>query len=166
MAFEGRRPETQSDIWTLSLESDAEPVPFQQTEADETLPAFSPDGRWIAYQSDVSGRYEVYLMPFPGPGGRYQVSAEGGTHPRWNPNGAELFYRHEGRVIAVDVSLTREPELGRPRVLFDGPYEDVYDVAPDGDSFVMIQEEEEEPPTEIRIVLNWFDELERKMQAK
>jgi len=166
MAFEESHPETRSDIWTLSLDSDAEPVPFQRTEADETLPAFSPDGRWIAYQSNISGRYEVYLMPFPGPGGRHQVSAEGGTNPRWNPNGAELFYRDEGRVIAVDVSLTREPELGRPRVLFDGRYLPSYDVAPDGDSFVMIQMEEEEPPTEIRIVLNWFDELERKMQAQ
>ena len=166
MAFEESHPETRSDIWTLSLDSDAEPVPFQQTEADETLPAFSPDGRWIAYQSDISGRYEVYLMAFPGRGGRYQVSAEGGTNPRWNPNGAELFYRHEGRVMAVDVATTREPQLGRPRVLFDGRYLPSYDVAPDGDRFVMIQVEEEEPPTEIRIVLNWFDELEQKMQAK
>ena len=73
--------------------SDRKAQPFLRTPFNETAPRFSPDGRWLAYISDESGRFEIYVQPYPGPGGKWQISTEGGTEPVWNPNGRELFYR-------------------------------------------------------------------------
>ena len=91
LAFEEYHPSTGSDLWILPLKGDRKPRPFVRTQSDEGDAAFSPDGRWLAYVSNYSGRYEIYVQPFPGPGGKWQISTEGGTAPLWARNGRELI---------------------------------------------------------------------------
>jgi eukaryotic-like serine/threonine-protein kinase len=91
------------EIWVLRL-GDRKAQPFLQTRFDEAAPQFSNDGRWLAYMSNESGRYEVYVQPYPGPGGKWQISTEGGTEPIWNPNGRELFYRSGDKMMAVEIT--------------------------------------------------------------
>jgi serine/threonine-protein kinase len=159
--FEGGR-----DIWVLPLDTRT-PVPFLQTPVFETAARFSPDGRWLAYVSFDSGVGEVYVRPFPGPGGRLQISNGGGTEPVWSRNGRELYYRDGNRMMSV--ALTAEPALiaERPRLLFEGSYlrSDTggagYDVAADG-RFLMVQPlEPEHAVTAINVVLNWSDDLRK-----
>jgi hypothetical protein len=119
------------------------------TGADERRPVISPDGKWVAYTSNESGRVEVYVTPFPGPGGRYAISAEGGDQPVWNPSGHELFYRGaDGWLNAAEVRLgVGEVNVTRRERLFpigvSGDYalfgESPFDVAPDGQRFVFIK---------------------------
>jgi serine/threonine-protein kinase len=159
--FEGGR-----DIWVLPLDTRT-PVPFLQTPVFETAARFSTDGRWLAYVSFDSGVGEVYVRPFPGPGGRLQISNGGGTEPVWSRNGRELYYRDGNRMMSV--ALTAEPALiaERPRLLFEGSYlrSDTggagYDVAADG-RFLMVQPlEPEHAVTAINVVLNWSDDLRK-----
>ena len=91
LAFE-MEPTSTRDIWFLPLEGDRKPTPFFLTPFDESAAKFSPDGRWIAYASNESGRREIYVQPYPGPGGKWQVSATGGDEPVWARNGRELFF--------------------------------------------------------------------------
>jgi len=129
----------------------------------------SPDGNWIAYMSNESGRDEVYVRPFPNvEEGKWQISRDGGVEPVWHPKGQELFYRN-GRAFEV-VSIKTEPTFtaGSPVVLFTGRYTlgtavANYDLAPDGQRFLMIKtsDEEEEEQGQIDVVLNWFEELKR-----
>jgi serine/threonine-protein kinase len=169
IAFIESAPGTGYDIWTLGL-TDRKPRAFLQTKANETAPAFSPDGRWLAYVSDQSGRWEVYVQPWPGPGGKWQISAEGGTEPVWNPNGRELFYRSENRMIAADVTLKPAFSADKPRVLFESPRLTTgatlpyYDVSKDG-HFLMLTAEEEHGVQQIVVVQNWFEELKQKLAA-
>jgi Tol biopolymer transport system component len=167
LAFHEVNPTTQRDIWVLRL-GDRKPQPFLRTKFDEAEPRFSPDGRWLAYVSDESGRYEIYVQPYPGPGGKWQISAEGGNEPVWNPNGRELFYRSGDKMMAVDIATQSGFTVGKPRMLFQGRYEqasvpiDNYDVSPDGQRFLMIKESEQSA-TQISVVLNWFEELKQKV---
>ncbi len=113
------------------------------------------------------------MQPYPGPGGKWQISTEGGTEPVWNPNGRELFYRSGNKMMAVDISTQPGFAAGKPRVLFQGRYEPTpatapnYDVAPDGQRFLMLKPNEPEAaaPTQINVVLNWFEELKRRVPA-
>ena len=89
---------------------------------NESAPQFSPDGHWLAYVSDESGRYETYVQPYPGPGGKRQISTDGGTEPVWNRNGRELFYRSGNKMMAVDITTQPGFAAGKPRMLFEGPY--------------------------------------------
>jgi serine/threonine-protein kinase len=162
----------QNDIWVVP--DQGEPKPFIESPFHEGWPAFSPDGRWLAYASDRSGRGEVYVTPYPGPGPTYQISSDGGSEPVWSRSGKELFYRgptNRDWVSAVMVvDITTEPKFGAgsPRLLFEGNYErnavtPQYDVTADGQKFVMDLggTPPVEPVTHIHIVLNWFEELER-----
>ncbi|MDA2927430.1 protein kinase [Acidobacteria bacterium AH-259-G07] len=170
LAFNEESPETGWDIWVLPLEGDRKPELFLGTRFAEVYPEFSPDGRWIAYMSNESGRMEIYVRPFPGPGGKWQISTEGGRLPRWSPDGRELFYRNGNKMIAVAVRSEGESlRAGKPRQLFEGsfpslyPYPD-YDITPDGKRFVMFKmdtEKEEAAFTHLNFVLNWFEELKR-----
>ena len=136
----------------------------------------SPDGRWLAYSSDESGEYEVYVRPFPDvDAGRWQVSTAGGFHPQWSPDGRELFYLAVRSVgVAMMAVAVDSGEIFRPSVpaeLFQGRYyygatgsaPDVYDVAPDGQRFLMIREAGApgDVQPDIVIVQNWFEELKR-----
>jgi eukaryotic-like serine/threonine-protein kinase len=144
--------------------------PFLQTPFNEGAARFSPDGRWLAYVSDESGGFEIYVQPYPGPGGKWQISTGGGSEPVWNPNGRELFYRSGDKMMAVDITTQLSFAAGKPRMLFDGHYEPPpfpianYDVSPDGQRFLMLKPSEQEAaPTQINVVLNWFEELKRRV---
>ena len=163
LTYAERTAATGWDIWTLSTEHDSAPQLVLQTPFNEERPMVSPDGRWMAYHSDESGQNEVYLCPFPDCRRKSQVSTDGGTQPRWNPNGRELFYRGGARMMVVTVATHTRPNLGQPRFLFErrSPYEG-YDVAPDGQRFVMVEDNEAAPaPTQLILVQNWFEELKR-----
>jgi serine/threonine protein kinase/Tol biopolymer transport system component len=170
LAFIEINPTTGFDIWVLRM-GDRKAQPFLRTRFNETSPRFSPDGRWLAYISDESGRYEIYVQPYPGPGGKWQISTEGGMEPIWNRNGREMFYRNGNKMMAVDIATQPGFAAGKPRILFEGPYEPPpipianYDVSPDGQRFLMLKPSESvgTAPTQINVVLNWFEELKQKV---
>ena len=150
-------------------------APFLKTPLNESAARFSPDGRWLAYRSTESGRPEIYVQPFPGPGGKWQISTDGGGEPVWNPNGRELFYRNGNKMMAVEVNQSRDSNgavsfaAGKPRLLFEGQYAPPpttspnYDVPPDGQRFLMLKASQQQAATQIHVVLNWFDELKRRV---
>jgi serine/threonine-protein kinase len=162
-----RRP----DIWVLNLKGERKPRPFLQTPANESGALFSPDGSWVAYQSDESGRWEVYVRPYPGPGGKVQISTEGGVEPVWARNGRELFYRNGDKMMAVAVETKPTFAAAKPKLLFERHYEASpqsflanYDVSPDGQRFLMIKaSEQEQAATQINVVQNGFEELKRRV---
>jgi Tol biopolymer transport system component/tRNA A-37 threonylcarbamoyl transferase component Bud32 len=150
VAFYVLERETRRDLWALAVSKPDEPFPLLRTKANEALPRISPDGRFVAYQSDASGRWEVYVQPFPRGEGRWQVSAGGGRQPVWNPRGGELFFVSGNDLMAVDVVVQPAFRTGTPRRLFGGEavgtnlslpttMERHYDVAPDGRRFVVVR---------------------------
>ena len=128
---------TGGDIYTLALGGEGKPQPFVHSLANEEAPSFSPDGKWLAYESTRSGRNEVYISPFPAGGAQYQVSTSGGERPVWRHDGKEIYYREGLRIMAVEVNMKASPvAFSSPAALFElasgnlnGRY---YDVAPDG----------------------------------
>jgi Tol biopolymer transport system component len=163
-------PKASNDIWVARLQArssdprgDLTPFPFVNTAYDELSGQFSPDGRWVAYQSNESGRNEIYVQPFPGPGDRSRVSTAGGSWPRWRPDGRELFY------VALDGKLMGVPTLasgstlqpGTPVTLFQtrmpgfngGYFKPQYDVAADGR--FLINHPLEDAASPITVILNW-----------
>jgi len=143
--------------------------PFLNSPFEEGFPEFSPDGRWIAYTSDESGREEVYAQPFPGPGGKHQISSQGGTQPLWARDGKQLFFRRGDQVWAANVRTENGFSTGKPRLLFEKPgYAPghptrSYDLSLDGRRFLMVRQEQRTPAPviEITLVQNWFEELKR-----
>ena len=114
---------------------------------------FSPDGKWIAYQSAESGNLEVYLAPFPGPGPRIPVSAGGGESPIWSPDGSELFYTRGNRLMAVSITRGATLSVSAPRVLFEGRFRGnlntvtPFDISPDGRRFIRVQQAQPDRPS-------------------
>jgi len=149
---------------------------FLRTRAADGAPQLSPDGRWMAYASEESGRREIYVQPYPAPGGRWQISSDGGNEPLWSANGHELFYRSGDRMMDVDISTEREFLASKPQQLFEGSYVPTeggyvranYDVSPDGQRFLMLKrvDQKSAPLTQINVVLNWSDELKRLVPAR
>jgi len=152
-------PETRSDVWLLSTDDKGNPQPLIRTKANEERPRFHPSGKWIAYQSDESGRDEVFVTPFPGAGTVIPISTQGGDFPRWSRDGRELFYRSHDSMMVVDIQTTPRFQASTPRVLFEDKHER-YDVAPDG-RFVMIVSDPSDVPERLVMVFNWFEELKR-----
>ena len=138
---------------------------------DQYHPSLSPDGRWIAYQSNESGRVEVYARPFPDvASGKWQISSAGGVHPVWARSGRELFYRSDEEMMAVAIETEPTFSPGNPTVLFEDPYlrgfRREYDISLDGQRFLMIKEgSSNDAPRELHVVLNWFEELKRLVPA-
>jgi eukaryotic-like serine/threonine-protein kinase len=186
LAFIEIDPNTGWDIWVLRMGGPSagsgevpspgsgqgrKAQPFLQTRFNESAPQFSPDGRWLAYASDESGRFEIYVQPYPGPGGKWQVSTEGGNEPVWNRNGREMFYRSGDKMMAVEIATQPSFAAGKPKMLFAGQYVPTpvtfpnYDVSPDGQRFLMLKssEQTQAAPTQINVVLNWFEELKQKV---
>jgi serine/threonine-protein kinase len=168
LAFEEVNPATGHDIWVLRL-SDRKAQPFLHAQFNETAPAFSPDSRWLAYASDETGRYDIYVRPYPGPGGKWQISTEGGTEPVWAHDG-EIFYRQGNKMMAVETKTQPAFSAGNPKVLFEGQYVSSlvtmpnYDVSRDGQRFLMLKaSEQEQARTQINVVQNWFEELKRRV---
>lgn len=145
----------------------SDPLPFQKTEFDEDAGAFSPDGRWIAYSSDESGRSEVYVRAFPGPGGKRQVSTTGGDRPRWRKDGKELYYLDLGtRMMVAEVDGAGSSfQTGSVRALFDAsphPAASPYDVSADGQRFIVVGVPADASRSSINVVVNWDRELVQK----
>ncbi len=135
------------------------------TSAGEREGRFSPDGRWITYVSEESGERQVYVRAYPGPGGQIQISNEGGYDPLWSPDQRELFYRNARDIMVVNIQTNPDFRPSKPRLLFKGPelggisnYRS-WDIMPDGQRFVAV--ETAPAPTELVVVLNWFEELKR-----
>ena len=172
VAYSASDPKTGDDIWIMptSAKEERKPFLFLQTPANESRAAFSPDGRWIAYQSDESGNTEIYVRPFPGPGGKWQVSTNGGNRPRWRGDGKELFFQAgtADRIMAAEIRLgPTTVDVGAERSLFPmrpftGGRRDVYDVTPDGKRFLVATPGNVVGSKAVTLVVNWPGEIRKK----
>jgi len=157
------------DLQVLSMEGERTSQPLFQSQFVETRSRISPDGHWIAYESNESGRFEIYVRPFPNvEEGKWQISSDGGTQPVWAPRGQELFYENSRAIMVVGIKTEPTFTAGSPVVLFTGRYTtftgvDVnYDISPDGQRLLMIKTaDEEEGQAQINVIQNWFEELKR-----
>lgn len=172
LAFAKFSPTKGAEFWALHVADRKESPLLQIRTADDGAPQFSPDGHWLAYVSQESGRREIYVQAYPGPGGKQQVSTDGGNEPQWNRNGRELFYRNGDAMMVANISSQGGGLFAsKPRQLFEGNYvtEGVgyarpsYDVSPDGRRFLMLKPVEQNGTgtTRINVVLNWTEELKR-----
>jgi serine/threonine-protein kinase len=151
LLYQQGTPQTGRDLWLLSLERRNAPSSFLDSKFEEGGAAISPDGRWVAYVSTEAGLPNVYVTTFPRPSERIRVSAEGGGGPVWARSGRELFFRLRGQVFAVQVTPGARLSVGKPQLLFETQllqspiFQADYDVAPDGQKFVMIRPRGEQP---------------------
>jgi hypothetical protein len=167
------RPGTGRDIFLLPMEGDRTPQVYVQTPSDETTPRFSPDGRYVVYVSDESGRNEVYVQPFNGSGVKHRISVDGGAEVVWGETG-EIFYRSGNRMMVVQVRTEPSLEIRRSQPLFEGPYllsasrAANYDVSADGQRFLMLKRAEPgiSSPTLINVVQNWSEELKKRVPVR
>ncbi len=173
---------TGSDIWILPLTGpDRTPRAFKKTPFDEASAKFSPDGKWVAYCSNRTGRSEVYVEPWPGPGMRVQLTSEGGTDPLFSHDGREIFYRNGDKMMVVQVSFAGGFKPGPPVLLWVGHYSHGlssscgppgvssanYDVTADGQRFLMVKDKDEDAgSSSLVVVLHWADELKRLAQEQ
>ncbi len=170
LAFTATRDGSPDHIDLLPTSGAREPIAFSTTPASETAAMFSPDGRWLAYMSDDSGRDEIYVRPFPGPGERIQMSTEGGVEPLWARDGHELFYREGNKMMVVRVTAGASLAASAPKPLFEGRFQKTqrgasvanYDVSPDGRRFVMVRRKNLATPTAIDVVFNWPEALQAR----
>ena len=174
IAFSSTRDGIATNVYWKAADGTGAVEPLTEESAGAGFPtSFSPDGRWLAYESDESGQLEIYVRPFPDVdgGGLWQVSTGGGTQPLWARNGRELFYRNEAALIAVAVQTEPNFTPATPEVLFEreyagGPGGRSYDVSPDGEQFLMIKESSGEvttAPQRFVVVQNWFEELRQRV---
>jgi Tol biopolymer transport system component/tRNA A-37 threonylcarbamoyl transferase component Bud32 len=184
MAFNERHSGFLSDLWTVPINGDGaglrngKPEIFRQTAADERWPAFSPDGRWLAYASNESGTFQIYVRAFPDKGGKWQISNNGGVYPKWSRNGLELFFRTEDSPMIMvasyktkgDSFVAEKPRVWSERKIANtGPTGNNYDLAPDGKRFAVLMPveapEAQQAQNHVVFLLNFFDELRRKVPA-
>ena len=162
--YHQRDPKTKGDVWALPMTGSGAGKPFQvvHTEANETAGTLSPDGRWLAYASDESGRYEVWVQSFPGGGGKRQVSNGGGGGPRWRQDGRELFYYSvDGKLMAAQVRIGESFDTAAAVSLFEfragiqfTRYAS-YAVTADGQRFLINEVVDMEPNAPLTVVTNW-----------
>lgn len=151
-----RGSESTSDLFVLPLEKNAQPYPFAQTPFEEPRGRFSGDGKWVAYQSNESGRYEVYLLPFPGPGLKIQVSTEGGDLPRWSMDDKRLYFRNGRKLMAVEFTSPIGVGTPQPSLVFESWLEfPQYEVLGDGQGFLMVLTDEALAAPSAHLILNW-----------
>ena len=157
------------DLWALRVQGDRTPFEVVRTDFNEGVAQFSPDGHWVVYESDRTGRPEIFVRPFPGPGGDVRVSTDGGSQPRWNPNGKELFYvAADDRLTAIPIHVSSNGndqivEPGAPAALFAtnvgstalNAFRAQYLVYANGQSFVMNSSVEESSASPVTVILNW-----------
>lgn len=154
ISYATQTSDTGRDLWALPLFGDRQPLVIVNTPSEEALGHFAPDGRWIAYVSNESGRVEVYVQPFPGPGAKLQISTTGGTRPQWRRDGRELFYRVGDRVMAVPIVVNGSTiKAGTAVTLFSMATGSEYTASPDGQRFLISQVTEQAAP--ITVLLNW-----------
>ena len=161
VAYVESSPETESDIYVLSLR-DLSSRRLVGTPGEDTAPAFSKDGHWIAYQSAQSGRIEVWVQRYPSGEDRQQITNGGGNRPIWHPNGRQLIFKKGRSVMSTTLTFTPALHADVPVELFQMPGL-LYDILPDG-RFLMLRPGSPPPPvTELEVVVNWFEELRNKM---
>ena len=163
------------DLGMVTLEGERTRQPLLEEPFHQGAPEVSPDGRWLAYRSDESGQFEVYVRPFPNVAdGKWPVSTAGGGYPGWSPDGSQLFYRTLDGASLMGVTVDTEPtfRVGIPEILVEGDYAygfgrgRSWDISPDGQRFLMMKTVGEtdpgsSPTTQITFVQNWFEELKR-----
>ena len=165
------------DLMVLTLDGSHHVEPLIQTPSTERNGVVSPDGRWLAYESDSSGKFEIYVKPFPNvSGGQWLVSTAGGTRPLWAPNGQELFFvAPDGSLMAVRVDARGSSwRAGSPVKVVEGPYltggslsSRNYDVSSDGQRFLMVKQPANQAAApQIIVVQNWFEELKARMPVR
>jgi len=171
LAYMFSNPNARLQVNLAPLHGERTPKPFVASQFDDNGGLFSPDGRWLAYFSNESGQFEVYVQPFPGPGGRWQISASGGYGPVWARSGRELFYTDGNQIFSAGVTtqLRLVSSTPRPVVPFTPgviglfSYNRIFDVAPDGQRFLVVEKSgENTAPEELRLVEGWLDELARR----
>jgi serine/threonine protein kinase/Tol biopolymer transport system component len=168
LLFTTTGPSTGTDIWMLP--PGGEPRAWLATAAEEQLPRFSPDGRTVAFMSNVSGRFEVYVQSRDNPMDRVQVSAAGGVSPDWSPKGDRLFFRQG--TVAMEAAIRTDGGISAsaPVRLFDGGWtlapSGPFEVMPDGERFLMVERPREAVPTRIEVVQGFLDELKEKLAAR
>ena len=160
----------------LALDGTRRVQPLLQTPSVERNGVVSPDGRWLAYESDSSGQFEIYVGPFPNvSAGQWLISTAGGTRPLWAPNGHELFYvAPDGALMAVRVDPRGGKwSSGSPAKVLDGPYvtrslrdKRTYDVSTDGKTFLMVKQNANQAAPQIVVVQNWIEELKRLVPTR
>src|SRR5262249_18824157 len=154
-------PKTKTDVWVLPMGGSGDAKPVVQTVANDREGTLSPEGRWLAYASDVSGRFEVYVQSFPGGGGMRQVSTGGGSGPRWRRDGRELFYyAGDGKLMAAPVRSGETFEIGAPVPLFEFRAGTLslfrpYAVTADGQRFLINAVVDTEPNAPLTLLVNW-----------
>jgi len=163
-----RRTPGGGEVWVTPMAEVSKARPILKTRSTVEQLRISHDGRWLAYISNESGRWEVYVQPFAGEGGKWQISTEGGMEPLWSNDGRELFYRNGAKMMAANVTTASEFKADTPRVLFEKQFRGPTiptgqsGVSPDGQRFLMLETvDSEKPVTEMNIVLNWAEELKR-----
>jgi DNA-binding winged helix-turn-helix (wHTH) protein len=167
LVFSEEHPETGFNLWTVELEG-SKRSPLLVTPFNERQARVSPDGRWLAYSSDESGRFEVYVTSLPEPGAKLQVSVHGGQEPRWTKGGREIVFLDGAAVQAV--AITTDPELRAgaveklfdwpvPRPFLESPYRRLYDVTSDGERLLLVEAPEDPASRRLNVVLNWVQEL-------
>jgi len=167
LSFHQATPATRRDLWLLPHDGDRTPRMLLATPHDERVAVFSPDGHWLAYLSDESGREEVYVQAFPSSGGRWQVSTDGGSEPMWARSGRELFYRSGNTLMSVDIETKPTFSAGVSKRLFESRFVSNvgranYDVSADGKQFLMVEAiGSESRTTQVNVVQEWFEELKR-----
>ena len=153
--------ETGWDLWLLPLEGEHTPRPFINTPFDQPMAAFSPDSRWVAYGSNESGAMEVYVVPFPGPGRKWQISTQGGSWPQWRSDGREIFYRGPtGTIFATSIEAGGDTlTIGMPESLFllatPQSSNQRYFPKPDGSGFLSIEPVDAQVRSPLTVVMNW-----------
>ena len=169
-----RFTETGIDIWRLQLAGEngaekrsGEPIPFLTTSSLELFPEFSPDGRWVAYTSDETRSWEVYVTRYPGPGGKVRISDAGGEEPVWSHDGRQLFYRIGSQWFVVDITPGEDFRAGRPRLAFEGSYINTwgisYEVGLDGKRFLVVKgSEQNRTLTRFSVITNFFELIRRQ----
>ena len=149
-----------TDCYTISVKS-GESIPVATSQANETNGQFSPDGRWLAFESDESGRSEIYVITFPKLENKKQISIDGGSRPRWDRSGKFIYYISNGFMIAQPVELSKEFKRGNPIKLFMAHAMD-FDLSPDGQRFYLVRKNLKRPNEPLHLITNWFQELENK----
>ncbi|HEV8119517.1 MAG TPA: protein kinase [Candidatus Polarisedimenticolia bacterium] len=168
--YRANDPDTNLELWLLPRGGEGQPVPFLKASYGVSNGQFSPDGRFVAYASNESGRWEIYVAPFPGPGGNWKVSTEGGSEPAWRRDGKELFYlAADGHLMAAPVRLAPTFDAGDPKPLFlvrrREPVATIdlfsYDVSRDGQRFLVNTDAGETTAPPLTVVLDWASELKK-----
>ena len=173
LLYDTRDAVTKQDLWVLPLSAQAKPIPFLRTIFNEGQGQVSPNGGWIAYTSDESGTWEVYVQPFPPTGGKWQISTRGGAEPRWSRDGKDLFFIGGDRALMMTSVSVRGSglEVGTAVALFDMPilgplagrtaWQKYYAVASDGQRFLIKTGDEETSSSPLTVVVNWTSALGR-----